>query len=62
MSYYILPKNNNIIIVDPSNGVNSIEPIISLTIKSYYYQLEKIYFFYLEKKKVSFYLHNFRRK
>ena len=39
MSYYILPKNNNIIIVDPSNGVNSIEPIISLTIKSYYYQM-----------------------
>jgi hypothetical protein len=39
MSYYILPKNNNIIIVDPSNGHNSIEPIISLSIQNYYHQM-----------------------
>lgn len=46
MSYYILPKNNNTILVDPNNNSNKIDmnnsfPLISTSIYNYYYELQE---------------------
>jgi hypothetical protein len=41
MSYYILPKNNNIILVDPQSGDSQCgeKEILSYSIYHYYYEL-----------------------
>jgi hypothetical protein len=44
MSYYILPKNNNTILVDPNNAVyvdDSFTPIISYSIYNYYNKIQE---------------------
>ena len=41
MSYYILPKNNNIIIVDPHIGLTSLKPYISHSLYNFYNNVKK---------------------
>ena len=36
MSYYILPKTNNILLIDPTTSTNHIDPIISISMFNYY--------------------------
>lgn len=36
MSYYILPKTNNILSIDPKTSTNPIDPVISLSLFNYY--------------------------
>ena len=39
MSYYILPKNNNIININPCNSINICEPYISYSLYNYYNEI-----------------------
>ena len=44
MSYYILPKNNNIIIVEPRIDLTILKPYISHSLYNFYYKVHSFNF------------------